>query len=142
MQYQINIISRPLCHLNLSTNKRKLTAVASPFIKSPACPARRMAASAAAARAALRSTGSATSGCPAPSKGLKAWRLEAQDHMDSHMGVSKNSGTPKWMVYNGKSLFKWLIWGYHYFRKHPYNLVHQKYKTAMSPFSSGLFLAC
>ena len=26
-----------------------------------------------------------------------------------HMGVSKNSGTPKWM-----------IWGYHYFRKHPY----------------------
>ena len=20
----------------------------------------------------------------------------------SHMGVSKNSGTPKWMVYNGK----------------------------------------
>ena len=33
------------------------------------------------------------------------------------MGVSKNNrGTPKWMVYNGK-----LIWGYHYFRKHPYD---------------------
>ena len=23
------------------------------------------------------------------------------------MGVSKNSGTPKWMVYNGKPLLKW-----------------------------------
>ena len=35
------------------------------------------------------------------------------------MGVSKNRGTPKWMVYNGKPLLKWMIWGYHYFRKHP-----------------------
>ena len=35
------------------------------------------------------------------------------------MGVSKNGGTPKWMVYNGKPLLKWMIWGYHYFRKHP-----------------------
>ena len=23
-------------------------------------------------------------------------------HVLQHMGVSKNSGTPKWMVYNGK----------------------------------------
>ena len=36
------------------------------------------------------------------------------------MGVSKNRGTPKWMVYSGKPLLKWMIWGYHYFRKHPY----------------------
>ena len=35
------------------------------------------------------------------------------------MGVSKNSGTPKWMVYNGKPYWKWMIWGYQYFRKHP-----------------------
>ena len=28
-----------------------------------------------------------------------------------NMGVSKNRGTPKWMVYNGKSLWKWMIWG-------------------------------
>ena len=28
------------------------------------------------------------------------------------MGVSQNRGTPKWMV--------WMIWGYHYFWKHPY----------------------
>ena len=28
--------------------------------------------------------------------------------------------SPKWMVYNGKTLLKWMIWGYHYFRKHPY----------------------
>ena len=35
------------------------------------------------------------------------------------MDVSKNRGTPKWMVYNGKSLLKWMIWGYPYFWKHP-----------------------
>ena len=27
------------------------------------------------------------------------------------MDVSKNRGTPKWMVYNGKPLLKWMIWG-------------------------------
>ena len=28
------------------------------------------------------------------------------------MGVSKNTGTPKWMVYNGKPyLLEWMIWG-------------------------------
>ena len=32
-----------------------------------------------------------------------------------HMGVSKNRGIPKWMVYNGKLLLKWMIWGYPYF---------------------------
>jgi len=37
-----------------------------------------------------------------------------------YMGVSKNRGTPKWMVYNGKPEKKWMIWGYHYFQKHPY----------------------
>ena len=35
------------------------------------------------------------------------------------MGVSKNKGTPKWMVNKWKSLLRWMIWGYHYFRKHP-----------------------
>ena len=35
------------------------------------------------------------------------------------MGVSNNGGTPKWMVYNGQSLLKWMIWGYHHLRKHP-----------------------
>jgi len=40
------------------------------------------------------------------------------------MGVSKNSGTPKWMVYNGK-LFKMdEFLGYHYFRKHQYVNYH------------------
>ena len=42
------------------------------------------------------------------------------DIWDIHMVVSKNRGTPKWMVYNGKPLLKWMIWGYHYFWKHPY----------------------
>ena len=40
-----------------------------------------------------------------------------------YLGVSKNRGTPKWMVYNGKTLLKWMIWGYHYFRKHPFTCV-------------------
>ena len=38
--------------------------------------------------------------------------------IEPHLGVSKNRGIPKWMVDNGKPL-KWIIWGYHYFRKHP-----------------------
>ena len=37
----------------------------------------------------------------------------------STMGVSKNSGTPKCMVYNGKP-FKMDNLGYHHLRKHPY----------------------
>jgi len=41
------------------------------------------------------------------------------------MGVSKNRGTPKWMVYNGKNLLKLMILGYHYFRKHPYTGMNQ-----------------
>ena len=28
-----------------------------------------------------------------------------------HVGVSKNRGTPKCMVHNGKPLLKWMIWG-------------------------------
>ena len=39
--------------------------------------------------------------------------------MVREMGFPKNRGTPKWMVYNRKHLLKWMIWGYHYFRKHP-----------------------
>ena len=35
------------------------------------------------------------------------------------MGVSKNRGTPKWMVYKGKTLLELMIWGYPYFWKHP-----------------------
>ena len=38
--------------------------------------------------------------------------LEAQPKTFYHyMEVSKNNGTPKWMVYNGKPLLKWMIWG-------------------------------
>ena len=50
-----------------------------------------------------------------------------------YMGVSKNRGTPKWMVYNGKTLLKWMIWGYPYLWKHPYihiyTICFQNYKT-------------
>ena len=37
-----------------------------------------------------------------------------------YVEVSYNGGTPKWMVYNGKSIYKWMIGGYPYFRKPPY----------------------
>ena len=47
-------------------------------------------------------------------------RGENKNIWNHHLGVSKNRGTPKWMVYNGKpTLLKWMIWGCHYFRKHP-----------------------
>ena len=37
------------------------------------------------------------------------------------MGASKNRATPKWMVYNGKTQLKWMIWGENppFYRKHP-----------------------
>jgi len=41
-----------------------------------------------------------------------------------HVDVSRNSGIPKWMVYNGKPYLKWMIWGYHYFWKHPCTQLH------------------
>ena len=31
--------------------------------------------------------------------------------LSGHVGVSKNKGTSKWMVYNGKPYLKWMIWG-------------------------------
>ena len=30
---------------------------------------------------------------------------------NNHLGVSINGGTLKWMVYTGKSIYKWMIWG-------------------------------
>ena len=41
------------------------------------------------------------------------------------MAVSKNSGkTPKMDGENRKTLLKWVIWGYHYFRKPSYMTSH------------------
>ena len=50
-----------------------------------------------------------------------------------HLGVSKNKGTPKWMVYNG-TLLRWMIWGYHYFWKHPFVEA-----CLFRPFSASMF---
>ena len=44
------------------------------------------------------------------------------DETSPILGVSKNRGTSKWMVYNGKSYLKWMIWEYPYFRKHTYRV--------------------
>ena len=41
-----------------------------------------------------------------------------------HLGVSKNRGTPTWMVYNGKPYSNGMIWGYPYFWKHPFLSIH------------------
>ena len=66
------------------------------------------------------------------------------------LDVSENRGTPKWMVYNGKPLLKWMIWGHHYFRKHPfvcfvyktiYEILHLDQKfTRFGPFFFSNFL--
>ena len=45
--------------------------------------------------------------------------VEWTRHAFVYRGVSKNRGTPKRMVYNGKPLLKW---GYPYFWKHPYSM--------------------
>jgi len=48
-------------------------------------------------------------------------RKNGKNHSKSHhLGVSKNRGTPKMDGLWWKTLLKWMIWGYHYFWKHPY----------------------
>ena len=37
-----------------------------------------------------------------------------------HMGVTKNRGTPNGWFIMENPILKWMIWGYHYFGKHPY----------------------
>ena len=54
------------------------------------------------------------------------------------MGVSKNSGTPKWMVYNGKPEKNGWCGGYeyHYFRKHPYIPIQETHISNAGKFGS------
>ena len=37
------------------------------------------------------------------------WVLAQHAHA---VGFSINGGTPTWMLYDGKSIYKWMIWGY------------------------------
>ena len=55
------------------------------------------------------------------------------------LGVSKNKGTPKWMVYCGKTLLKWMISGYHYFWKHPYRVYYRVNKMVALNFIQFVF---
>jgi len=48
------------------------------------------------------------------SEGYDFWGPE-----EVKMDVSKNSGTPKWMVYNGTPYQKGMIWVYPYFLETP-----------------------
>ena len=42
-----------------------------------------------------------------------------------YMGVSKNRGTPNgWFIMENPYILKWMIWGYHYFRKHLYIYIY------------------
>ena len=51
------------------------------------------------------------------------------------MGISLNGGTPKWMVYNGQSLLKCMIWGYHHFRKPSYGKIYHYLQGLIHPRS-------
>ena len=57
------------------------------------------------------------------------------------LGVFKNSGTPKWMVYvyfMENPLKKWMIWGCsHYFRKHPYSVTWKQLENCVEQNSKG-----
>ena len=53
------------------------------------------------------------------------------NHID--MGISKNSGTPKM-----DGLLKWMIWGYHYFRKHSYRI---RWNYAIGTIQIGKYAA-
>ena len=48
---------------------------------------------------------------PGPFEKMAIWGVHHFDTVFRHMGVSKNRGTPKWMVKNGKPLLTWMIWG-------------------------------
>ena len=41
-----------------------------------------------------------------------------------HMAVSIIGGSPKWTVYHGNILVRWMIWGYPHLRKPPYIFVN------------------
>ena len=41
---------------------------------------------------------------------FRLWYCISFDYI-LYMGVSTNSGTPKWILCSGKPLFKWMIWG-------------------------------
>ena len=48
--------------------------------------------------------------------------LKIQQEKELHGAFHSHGDTPQWMVYEGKSIYKWMmIWGYHYFRKPPYD---------------------
>ena len=56
-----------------------------------------------------------------------AWLMTLSPLFFSPFGCFQKSGnTPKWMVFFRKTLLKWMIWGYHYFRKHPFPSIHFK----------------
>ena len=58
-------------------------------------------------------------GCPMVEK--NCGEVESLGAWNWYLGVSKNSGTPKWMVYKGNPYFLMDDLGYPYFWKHPFH---------------------
>ena len=60
------------------------------------------------------------------------WRTDAtwrrpglHTHIYVYYGGFHKCGISQiWMVYNGQSIYKWMIWGYPYFRKPPYIYIY------------------
>ena len=58
-----------------------------------------------------------------------------QWHQYEYLGVSKNRCTPKWMVYKGKPLLKWMIWGYPLFLETPISWYSMYFPGSYNPWS-------
>ena len=56
-------------------------------------------------------------------------------------GFQKNEGTPRWIVSNGKSICKWMIWGNPYFRKPPYHHI-SGFWLLLVPLEKSLCTSC
>ena len=68
--------------------------------------------------------------------------VEWTGHAFVYRGVSKSRGTPKWMVYNGKPLLKWMIWGYPYFLETPISMPvfnRSRFVSAFETWHSGSY---
>jgi len=62
-------------------------------------------------------------GATVPCKRMMSWQSTFSGIQVWFGCFQKEGYAKKWMVYNGKTLLEWMIWGYHYFRKHPFGFL-------------------
>ena len=53
--------------------------------------------------------------------------------IDYSMEVSTNGGTLKYLVYNGESIYKWMIWGYPFYQPRYFQLYSHYIYIYISP---------